>query len=289
MGQTYYSPMRDIDDIEALAQGTFTDFQSDLPGSRITVSAIVPVYDEETTVKKVIEVLLANPQIDEVICVNDGSSDNSLAVLKRFGDRITLIDLTQNQGKGYALAAGIRAAHCEIAAFFDADLANLSDRHIETLLAPILDGRACAVLGYPTTESKLPSVFADLTGERAYYRSDLLPLAAQMEAKRFGVEVFLNEMFSEQNPPKVPLAGLRGLYKYEKHSPAKAIREYVGEVTEIAQELGRREGLLPEDRQIIVRLKEVTDFDTLKIRITKIRSASIRQYLEEYVLRYFNR
>jgi hypothetical protein len=53
--------------------------------------------------------------------------------------------------------------------------------------------------------------------------------------------------------------------------------------------LGRREDLLPEDRQIIVELKDVMDFDTLKIRITKLRNVSIRQYLEEHALSYFNR
>jgi glycosyltransferase involved in cell wall biosynthesis len=210
--------MQAVDEIEAHAQGTLTDFQEYMVGSRKTVSAIVPVFDEETTVKKVVEVLLANNQIDEVICVNDGSSDDSLAVLETFGDQITLIDLKQNQGKGYALAAGIRAARYEIVAFFDADLANLSDRHIDTLLAPILDGKACAVLGYPATESILPNVFADLTGERAYYRRDLLPLAAEMETKRFGIEVFLNETFRERTPLKVPLTNLRGLYKLRETS-----------------------------------------------------------------------
>lgn len=289
MGQTLSSLKQDIDEIEALAQGTLTDFQEDMVESRKTVSAIVPVFDEETTVKYVVEVLLANDLIDEVICVNDGSSDNSLAILEAFGEHITLIDLTQNQGKGYALVAGIREAQYDIVVFFDADLANLSDGHIETLLAPILGGEACGVLGYPTGDLLSPTVFADLTGERAYYRCDLLPFLAEMETKRFGIEVFLNETFRERSPMKVPLANLRGLYKYEKHPPAKAIREYIGEAIEVAQELGRREDLLPEDRQIMVRLKDVTDFDTLKKRIAKVRNVSLRQYLEEYILRYFGR
>ena len=253
------------------------------------MSAIVPVFDEETTVKKVVEALLASNLIDEVICVNDGSSDDSLAILETFGEQITLIDLKQNQGKGNALAAGIRAAQYEIVAFFDADLANLSHGYIETLLDPILDGSACAVLGDPAKDPIWPNVFSDLTGERAYYRCDLLPFLAEMETKRFGVEVFLNETFREQTPIKVPLTNLRGLYKYEKHPPAKAIREYMGEVIEVAQEIGRREGLLPEDRQIIAGLKDVMDFDTFKKRIAKVRNASARQYLEEYVLRYFSR
>jgi hypothetical protein len=48
--------MQAVDEIEAHAQGTLADFQSDMLGSRKTVSAIVPVFDEETTVKIVVEV-----------------------------------------------------------------------------------------------------------------------------------------------------------------------------------------------------------------------------------------
>jgi glycosyltransferase involved in cell wall biosynthesis len=289
VAQAFASPKQGIYEIDYLAQGTLTDFQGHMGESRKMVSAIVPVFDEETTVKKVVEVLLASHLINEVICVNDGSSDGSLAVLETFGKQITLIDLKQNQGKGYALVAGICAAQYDIVAFFDADLANLSDRHIETLLAPILDASACAVLGYPTGDALSPTVFSDLTGERAYYRCDLLPYLTEMETKRFGIEVFLNETFRDRAPLKVPLTNLRGLYKYEKHPPAKALREYIGEAIEVAQEIGRREGLMPEDRQIMARLKDVTDFDTLKKRIARVRNASLRQYLEEYVLKYFDR
>jgi len=89
LGQALVSLKPAIDEIEEYTQVTLTD---------------VPVFDEETTVKNVVEVLLANNQIDEVICVNDGASDNSLAILETFGEHITLIDLKQNQGKGYTLA-----------------------------------------------------------------------------------------------------------------------------------------------------------------------------------------
>jgi len=48
-----------------------------------TISAIVPVYNEDKTVAKVVETLLNNPLINEVICVNDGSTDKSLTILKK--------------------------------------------------------------------------------------------------------------------------------------------------------------------------------------------------------------
>lgn len=287
MSQSFSALSQIGNDLDEVAQTPLAGYQSDEAESSVTVSAIVPVFDEETTVGRVVGALLHSHLIDEVICVNDGSTDNSLTILKRFAEQITLIDLEQNRGKGHALAIGIREAKGEIVAFFDADLVNLSDGYIETLLTPILDNRARAVLGYPTKDSVLPTVFANLTGERAYYRQDLLPFLARMETSRFGVEVLLNDAFCKHDPAKVPLVGLRGLYKYEKHSPAKAFREYLGAAMEIAQEIGRIDGLLPEDRQIIAGLADVTGLEELAKRVRGIRSLPIRQFLEKYVLNYF--
>ena len=84
----------------------------------ISMSAIVPVYDEEKTVARVIGALLANNKFDEVICVNDGSTDRTLEILKSFGNKIILIDLKKNRGKGFALVSGIKKAKGEIVVFF---------------------------------------------------------------------------------------------------------------------------------------------------------------------------
>ncbi len=289
MSQPLFPVERATNEIDEISQAMLPSCQSVEAENRKAVSAIVPVFDEEKTVGGVVETLLHSDLVDEVICVNDGSTDGSRALLKTFKGRITLVDLKHNRGKGYALAIGIKEAEGEIVAFFDADLANLSDKYIRVLLTPILNGSVRLVLGYPTKDSALPTVFADLTGERAYYRSDLLPLLARMETTRFGVEVFLNNAFREYQSAKVPLVGLRGLYKYEKYAPTKAFREYLGAAIEIAQEIGRIDGLLPEDRQIVARLGSVTNFETLRTKVSEIRSAQVRQFLEEYVLKYFNR
>jgi glycosyltransferase involved in cell wall biosynthesis len=270
-----------------MSQTMLTNAQDGQAAGRKRVSAIVPVFNEEKTVGRVVEALAQSTLTDEVICVNDGSTDGSLAILETLAGRTTVINLSENHGKGYALVTGIRAAQGEIVAFFDADLANLSDEHIGMLLAPVLEGRARVSLGYPTKDallSVLPSMLSDLTGERAYFREDLLPWLAKMETTRFGVEVLLNNAFREHRPMKVPLTGLRGLYKYEKHAPTKAFREYLGAAIEIAEEIGRIDGLLPEDRRIIDGLGDVSDAEELSHRVTRIRSATVRHFLEKYVL-----
>ena len=90
--------------------------------SRITVSAIVPVYNEETTVSRVVEKVLSIGKFHEVICVNDGSTDHSQEELEKLVEKIKLISFIKNQGKGHALATGIESAQGDLVAFIDADL-----------------------------------------------------------------------------------------------------------------------------------------------------------------------
>jgi hypothetical protein len=216
----------------------------------IRVSAVVPVFNEETTVATVVEILLGCVRIDEVVCVNDGSTDRSLGILHRFGDRIILVDLQPNRGKGHALAEGTRKAAGDIVVFFDADLTNLSPEHVAALLEPITTGRARAVLGSPggdflySVASALAPGVADsigstFTGERAYFRRDLLPHAARMEATRFGVEVYLNGQFAKTDTIVVALPRLAALGKQDKHGWSLAVKEYSGEMLEVVSEIAR--------------------------------------------------
>jgi hypothetical protein len=220
-----------------------------VPNGSLTTSAIVPVFNEQLTVGAVVETLLSSSLVDEVVCVNDGSTDESLAVLRRFGDRIVLVDLPSNHGKGYALAEGVRRASGDCLAFFDADLMNLSSEHIAALLTPVWTASARAVLGRPGDASSslaapfgpavAESVGAALSGERAYLRQDLLPHLSRMETTRFGVEVYLNAAFSQSDTTIVTLHGLRGLWKPRKRGWSRAVKEYVGEALEVVRELVR--------------------------------------------------
>jgi glycosyltransferase involved in cell wall biosynthesis len=202
----------------------------------VTFSVIVPVYNEEKTVSEVVSNLLSNPYFYEVICVNDGSSDRSLRELEEFGDRIELINFPENQGKGQALATGIESAEGDLVVFIDADLTNLSQAHIKTLLSPILRREADAVLGY-AKRGEMPNLAAHLTGQRVYYKEDLLPFLDQIAGSRFGVEVLLNNIFKDKSVVMVPLQDLIGLTKAEKRSPLLAVREYLEEANEIVNQM----------------------------------------------------
>ncbi|MFH0943522.1 MAG: glycosyltransferase family 2 protein [Candidatus Beckwithbacteria bacterium] len=250
------------------------------------VSAIIPCYNEEKTITQVVKVLLGCKLIDEVVVVNDGSTDKSLAKLKPLTTKITLINLKKNSGKGAALAAGIKKAQGEVLLFIDADVINLKPKNIQVMLEPVLKHQWRGVIGIRKKGWLLPAPFAKLSGERVYYKTDLLPFLKEMHKTRFGIEIFLNHCFAKQPIKKVKLLKLYGLYKHEKRPPTQAIKEYLEEGVEIAKEIAKQEKLRPEDIQIINRLKKAKTFKELKEVVEKISNLKVREYLNKYVLKY---
>jgi len=250
----------------------------------LRVSAILPVYCEEKTVANVVAKLLENPLIDEVICVNDASEDKSLEILKSFGSRINLIIHKKNKGKGAALASGVRIAKGDIVCFFDADLLNLSDYHIFKLLEPLIKKKAKSVVGYPILHFR---GFKSWSGERAYFRKDLLPLLKEMALTRFGVEIFLNEKF-EKKVKFVSLDGLKGYYKFEKFDFDKAVGEYLKLFTEVTRLKLKMMGFDANETREILKLFKIRSIDDLKDKVAKVRNAKIRRFLKNNVLRYLS-
>ena len=100
------------------------------------ISIIVPVYNEEEPIKGVItelqEYLKSKNIVNEIIIVNDGSTDNSLDILKNISG-IKIINHPYNKGYGAALKTGARSAQYEWLLFFDSDGQHRA-QHIKDLI-----------------------------------------------------------------------------------------------------------------------------------------------------------
>ncbi|MDO5814877.1 MAG: glycosyltransferase [Methanobrevibacter sp.] len=103
------------------------------------VSVIIPAYNEEDTVATVVDVVKEVSFVDEIIVVNDGSSDNTRQEALNAGARV--ITHETNKGKGEALFTGYKEAECDIIAFIDADIHNLTSKKVEAMIMPILEGK----------------------------------------------------------------------------------------------------------------------------------------------------
>ncbi len=106
----------------------------------MSVSVVIPAYNESKSVAHVIKVVKSLNIVDEVIVVNDGSSDNTAETAKKAG--AIVISHSINQGKGAALKTGFKESKGDIVAFIDADLHNLSSNQIKEMISPILEGKA---------------------------------------------------------------------------------------------------------------------------------------------------
>ena len=107
----------------------------------MTIAAIVPAYNEEARIRRVLEVLVQSPSLDEIIVVNDGSVDGTADAVQQFArahpeKRVRLINLPTNRGK-----------EADIIAFFDADLIGLNPSHVESIIAPVREGAVAMAIG----------------------------------------------------------------------------------------------------------------------------------------------
>ena len=103
------------------------------------VSVIIPAYNEEETVAKVVGVVKKAAYVDEIIVVNDGSSDQTESEAIKAGAKV--INHETNKGKGEALKTGYKQSECDIIAFIDADIHNLTSAKVESMIKPILEGK----------------------------------------------------------------------------------------------------------------------------------------------------
>jgi glycosyltransferase involved in cell wall biosynthesis len=115
----------------------------------MTLSIIVPVYNEQRTLRACLRRVAAVPFDKEILVVDDASTDGSRAIVQEMSaayPSIRLLAHARNRGKGAALRTGIGEAAGDIVIIQDADL-EYDPADYPALVNPIADGRADVVFG----------------------------------------------------------------------------------------------------------------------------------------------
>ena len=113
------------------------------------LSIVMPVYNERDTIEEIVSRVEAVGLADEIVIVDDGSTDGTRELLHELASKhpfINLIMHQHNQGKGAAVRTGIQATQGELILIQDADL-EYDPRDYTTLLKPIDEGVADVVYG----------------------------------------------------------------------------------------------------------------------------------------------
>jgi glycosyltransferase involved in cell wall biosynthesis len=133
------------------------------------LSVIIPVYNEEATLEEIIGRVRATGLANEIIVVDDGSPDNSPAILKRLqnSDQPTLRILwhERNQGKGAAIRTGLSAVTGDLVLVQDADL-EYDPTDYPALLAPFVNPSVEVVYGSRNLRRNPKSTLAFYWGGR---------------------------------------------------------------------------------------------------------------------------
>src|SRR5438105_15327153 len=108
------------------------------------LSVMIPAFNEERTLDVIMKHVLEQPEVGEVVAVDDGSTDGTWAIMSRYAERdprVRAFRHQTNQGKGAALRRAIAEVRMPYAVVQDADL-EYDPRDYPALLGPLVEGRA---------------------------------------------------------------------------------------------------------------------------------------------------
>jgi len=220
--------------------------------NRRCLSVIMPVYNEAATVAEIVRRVLQQAPVQELIIVDDCSSDTTLEVLRRLAageDRIRLFNHDVNRGKGAALRTGFKEARADVVIIQDADL-EYDPSEYGKLLTPILRGQADVVYGSRFLGSEAHRVLYYWHSVGNYFLTQLSNMTTNLSLTDMetGFKAFRREVIQKINleenrfgfEPEVTA-------KLAKFKPTLRIYEvavsYYGRTYEDGKKIGWRDGV----------------------------------------------
>jgi len=170
------------------------------PALSARLSCVICAYNEGPRLAAVLAAATGHPLIDEVIVVDDGSTDDTALVASHFPG-VRLVAHGVNRGKSAAMATGVVVARNDWLMLLDADLKGLRPEHLSALARPVLEGNADCSLSLRGNSLRVfrAAGMDFVSGERVVPRELLLEMLDAIAAlPRFGIEVTMNRRIIER-------------------------------------------------------------------------------------------
>jgi glycosyltransferase involved in cell wall biosynthesis len=211
----------------------------------LKIAAIIPAYNEAGRLGQVLGPLLQASEIDEIVIVDDGSTDDTAAVARRFSSqspRVRVIESLENLGKGGAMRRGALNTDAETILFLDADLIGFQSEHATALAGPVARGECDMTIGVFRGGRGFTDLShflaAWISGQRAMRRQDFLAIAG-VARSRSGIETVITLQARQRRWRVAPVAmhGVTHTMKEEKIGLLRGLLARFKMYVEIAQVL----------------------------------------------------
>lgn len=175
------------------------------------VSAIIAAYNEQDTIANVIHAIEGHPLVDEIIVVDDGSTDATSERARETTAR--LITLKTNRGKAGAMNRGVSVARHEHILFLDADILGINHEIITLTITPVLTGKVgmfVAIRARHTYWMNRLLYFIPVLGGERCLTKDIWRKVPSIYRKGFQIEIALN-YYTKKSGRKMGFAVMPGL------------------------------------------------------------------------------
>lgn len=159
-----------------------------------TLTAVIPAYNEGKRIGNVLEVLRSVAEVDDILVIDDGSSDDTVQQARLAAEldpRVRIISHPKNLGKGQAFFTARAATRAAYLLTLDADLIRLNPEHIQDLIRPVLHGEAdmtTAIFKHGRWATDISHYMTPwLSGQRCF-RANLLKFTLPAAASGYGIE-----------------------------------------------------------------------------------------------------
>ena len=148
----------------------------------MTVTVVLPAYNEELRIAETLRAIKSLSMVDEIIVVNDGSTDRTAEQVRDFG--VTLINLPANQGKGGAMNGALPYINSDIVVFLDADLGSSAKEAVK-IIKVVEDGLCdLAIAAFPPPTRKGGFGLVKGTAAWAIRRAGKMEVTAPLSGQR---------------------------------------------------------------------------------------------------------
>lgn len=157
-------------------------------------SCIIPFYNENYRILQVLNVVTQIKNISQIICIDDGSTDNTSDLIAENWPMVELVRLPVNQGKAAAVRHGVALAKNENILLMDADLQSIDKTEVEKAIEAIVQHKLDMIILRRINAPwfvKFDRGDTLLSGERIIKKKDLEDIMNQ-DVKHYQVELAIN-------------------------------------------------------------------------------------------------